>query len=140
MCVCVCVYSIMSDILQPPNMLSLPTTPSEASPVAWSVKTLPDNQCRLRRSPGEGNGISLQFSCLWNPMDRGSWKTTVHGGNKESGKTWLLNNNTPQRGWDSRTEGRYLLESIYSISLSVGKFCIIFIAKTVLSSLISSFE
>ena len=27
----------------------------------------------LRRSPGEGNGIPLQYSCLENPMDRGTW-------------------------------------------------------------------
>ena len=27
----------------------------------------------LERSPGEGNGIPLQYSCLENPMDRGSW-------------------------------------------------------------------
>ena len=27
----------------------------------------------LGRSPGEGNGISLQYYCLENPMDRGSW-------------------------------------------------------------------
>jgi len=25
------------------------------------------------RSPGEGNGNSLQYSCLENPMDRGAW-------------------------------------------------------------------
>ena len=31
------------------------------------------------RSPGEGNGNSLQYSCLENPMDRGVWRTTVHG-------------------------------------------------------------
>ena len=32
----------------------------------------------LGRSPGEGNGHSLQYSCLENPMDRGAWRTTVH--------------------------------------------------------------
>ena len=30
------------------------------------------------RSPGGGNGNSLQYSCLENPMDRGAWKATVH--------------------------------------------------------------
>ena len=30
-------------------------------------------------SPGEGNGYPLQYSCLGNPMDRGSWQVTVHG-------------------------------------------------------------
>ena len=32
-----------------------------------------------RRSPGEGNGNLLQYSCLGNPMDRGTWQATVHG-------------------------------------------------------------
>ena len=32
-----------------------------------------------RRSPREGNGHPLQFSCLGNPMDRGAWRATVHG-------------------------------------------------------------
>ena len=31
------------------------------------------------RSPGEGNGNPLQYSCLENPMDGGAWQTTVHG-------------------------------------------------------------
>ena len=31
------------------------------------------------RSPGGGNGNSLQYSCLENPMDRGAWQATVHG-------------------------------------------------------------
>ena len=29
------------------------------------------------RSPREGNGNLLQYSCLENPMDRGSWQATV---------------------------------------------------------------
>ena len=33
----------------------------------------------LERSPGEGNGNSIQYSCLENPMDRGAWWATVHG-------------------------------------------------------------
>ena len=31
------------------------------------------------RSPGEGNGNSLQYSCLENSMDGGAWQATVHG-------------------------------------------------------------
>ena len=30
------------------------------------------------RSPGEGNGYPLQYSCLGNPMDTGAWWATVH--------------------------------------------------------------
>ena len=33
----------------------------------------------VRKIPGEGNGNSLQYSCLENPMDRGAWRATVHG-------------------------------------------------------------
>ena len=33
----------------------------------------------LERSPGEGNGNPLQYSCLENSIDRESWRVTVHG-------------------------------------------------------------
>ena len=36
----------------------------------------------LERSPGEGNGYSLQYSCLKNSMDRGAWWAAVHGVSK----------------------------------------------------------
>ena len=51
------------------------------------VKNLPASAGDLRdsglnpgsgRSPGEGNGKPLQYSCLENPMDRGAWQATVH--------------------------------------------------------------
>ena len=41
----------------------------------------------LGRSPGEGNGNPLQYSCLGNSMDRGAWWGTVHGVTKSL--TWL---------------------------------------------------
>ena len=34
---------------------------------------------RLGRSPGEGNGNPLQYSCLENSMVRGVWWAAVHG-------------------------------------------------------------
>ena len=40
-----------------------------------------------RRSPGEGNGNPLQYSCLENCMDRGAWQATVRGGHKELNMT-----------------------------------------------------
>ena len=49
------------------------------------VKNPPDNAGDmdlipgLERSPGEGNGYPLQYSCLESPMDRGAWWATVHG-------------------------------------------------------------
>ena len=41
----------------------------------------------LGRSPGKGNGNPLQYSCLGNPMDRGSWWARVHEVAKESEMT-----------------------------------------------------
>ena len=52
------------------------------------VKNLPANTGNIRdmgsipesgRSPGEGNGNPLQYSCLENSMDRGAWQAMVHG-------------------------------------------------------------
>ena len=36
----------------------------------------------LERSPGEGNGNPLQYTCLENSMDRRAWQATVHGVSK----------------------------------------------------------
>ena len=47
------------------------------------------------RSPGEGNGNPLQYSCLGNPMDRSTWWVTVHGVTEELDTTWQLYNNQP---------------------------------------------
>ena len=38
----------------------------------------PDSIPGSGRSPGEGNGYPLQYSCLENSMDRGAWQATVH--------------------------------------------------------------
>ena len=42
---------------------------------------------RSIRSPGEGNGNPIHYSCLENSMDRGAWWTTVHG--VTNSRTWL---------------------------------------------------
>ena len=39
----------------------------------------PSSITGLGRSPGEGNGNPLQYSCLENSINRGAWQTTVHG-------------------------------------------------------------
>ena len=46
------------------------------------------------RFPGEGNGNSLQYSCLENSMDRGALWATVHGNHKELDTTELLSTHT----------------------------------------------
>ena len=58
-----------------------------ASKVGLEVKNLParagDQRGMglipgLERSPGVGNGNPLQYSCLENSIDRGTWRATVH--------------------------------------------------------------
>ena len=58
-----------------------------ASQVVLVVNNMPANAGDVRdtgsvlgsgRSPGEGHGNPLQYSCLENPMDRGAWRATVH--------------------------------------------------------------
>ena len=57
------------------------------------VKNLPANAGDvgsvhgLRRSPGEGTGTPLKYSCLGNPVDRGAWWATVYGVAKVSHTT-----------------------------------------------------
>ena len=50
---------------------------------AGDVGSIPGSE----KSPEEGNGNQLQYSCLGNPMDRGVWQATVHRVAKESDKT-----------------------------------------------------
>ena len=59
-----------------------------ASQVAQVIKNLPARAGAegdtssipgLGRSPGEGKGNPVQYSCLENPMDRGAWWAAVHG-------------------------------------------------------------
>ena len=61
--------------------------PLRASQVVLVVKNPPAKAGDLRdddlipgpgRSPGEGNGYPLWYSCLDNSMDRGVWQATVH--------------------------------------------------------------
>ena len=41
----------------------------------------------VRKIPAEGNGNPLQYSCLGNPMGRGTWQAIVHGVTKDSDVT-----------------------------------------------------
>ena len=56
----------------------------DGAPGGSVLKTRPATQETQVRSlgredsPGEGNGIRLQYSCLEKPMDRGAWRAVVH--------------------------------------------------------------
>ena len=62
---------------------------SEGFPGGSVVKNLPTNEGDLGaipglgKSPGEGNGNLFQYSCLGNPMDRGTWQATADGVTEE---------------------------------------------------------
>ena len=62
------------------SMLTLTTVPggSKGTESACSMGD-PGLISGSGRSPGGGNGNSLQCSCLGNPMDRGAWWATVRG-------------------------------------------------------------
>ena len=65
---------------------------STGFPVGSMVKNLPAKARDIRevglihgsgRSPGEGSGNLLQYSCLGKTTDRGAWRATIHGVTKE---------------------------------------------------------
>ena len=84
-------FSVVHNFLVPPVTVGFPG--------GSVVKSLPANAGDqglipgLGRSPGEGNGNTLQYSCLGNPMDRRAWRATVHRVTKESDTTLKRNNN-----------------------------------------------
>ena len=67
------------------------------------VKNLPANAEDLKsipglgRSPGEGDGNPIQYSCLGNPMDRGAWRASVHevAKSQKQQSTHSLNSSVP---------------------------------------------
>ena len=75
--------SVCSKYCQP--HLVLTHSNAQASQMASVVKNPPASVGDVGsipgsgRSPGEGSGTPLQYSCLENPMERGAWWATVHG-------------------------------------------------------------
>ena len=77
-------------LLWAPKRICVPMT-TVVFPCGTLVKNLPDSVGDARdvgsipglgRSPGEGNGYPVQYSCLKNSMDRVAWWATVHGAAK----------------------------------------------------------
>ena len=87
-------------------------------PAGSMVKNLPANAGdagsipRLGRSPWEGNGNLLQYSCLENPMDWGGWRATVHWVAKSQ-----LNNNNQRKISD-----RFKLRDVLQKNCTLHKF------------------
>ena len=80
-----------------------------ASQVALVVKNPPANAAGVRevssipgsgRTPGEGNGNTLKYSCLENPMDRGIWWAIVD--RVAESQTWLSD-------WNDRLIGAHMI-------------------------------
>ena len=59
---------------------------THSSTFAWEIPQA-GSILRLGRYPEEGNGNTLQYSCLGNPIDRGGWWATAHGVAKVSDTT-----------------------------------------------------
>ena len=84
-----------SPILPPPRNLELELSDLQVTENEDCRHSGKESTCQCRRSKrymgsipgsgrflGEGNGNSLQYSCLENLVDRGAWQATVHGGAK----------------------------------------------------------
>ena len=89
-CVCICVYiypphpdnkpDLTDEVVDTLNLFMVPrgfphsSVGKESACNAGDLGSIPESG----RSPGEGDGNPLQYSCLENPMDRGAWWATVH--------------------------------------------------------------
>ena len=81
----ICDFTVIKTVnIYPSYLLHANQWASQVVPV---VENLPANAGDIRdsglipglgRSPGEGHGNSLQYSCLDKPMDRGAWKVMDH--------------------------------------------------------------
>ena len=66
-----CIWSALNELWIFPGSSAVKNLPADAG----DVHSVPG----LGRSPGEGSGNALQYSCLGRPMARGAWQATVHG-------------------------------------------------------------
>ena len=92
---------------------------TRASQVALVVKNLPASWGDTRdvglipgseRSPGVGNGNPLQYSCLGNLMDRGSWRVTVY----RIAKSWTCLKLSTELKWSQGHIYTYIYIYIYT--------------------------
>ena len=76
------------ELLSHVQLFVTPWTAAHQAPLSMGSSDTKESACNASdpglipgfgRTPGEGNGDSLQYSCLGNPMDRGAWQAIVHG-------------------------------------------------------------
>ena len=77
----------------------------------WDMGLIPG----LGRCPGEGNGDSLQYSCLENPIDRGAWQATVYRSAKSD--TYWSDLAQEKYAFRSHPEATYTCEA--SVALAI---------------------
>ena len=65
---------LLNNVYQDDKDLSCSSDGKESACNAGDLSSIPGSG----RSPGEGNGNPLQYSCPENPMDSGAWRATVH--------------------------------------------------------------
>ena len=76
------------------------------------------------RSPGEGNGNPLQYSCLENPMDRGAWWAIQFMGSQTVGHDWATNPFT-----------FYHLLLLYTLTFSITKYLFVWPHQVLVAAL-----
>ena len=74
---------------------------------------------RSRKSPGEGNGNPLQYSCLGNSKHSGAWLATVHGVVKESDLTQQQNNKSIYHHFNMKSIEIYINEIFYNLCFHI---------------------
>ena len=74
---------------------------------------------RSRRSPGEGNGYTLQYSCLENSMERGTWWATIYGVTKSQTQwsNWVTTFSFP---YHNEKDTTWLLTGLYPKHFDLG--------------------
>ena len=78
----------------------------------------------LGRSPGGGHGNPLQYSCLENPMDRGTWWATVHAVTQNQTRLKQLSMNTfPFNRKKNKSSNRYQCTNYIVSALSLWDSC-----------------
>ena len=89
---------------------SLVTQALKYPPVTGDSSSIPGSG----RSPGEGNGYPLRYSCLENLMDRGAWRATVHGvSENQTGQSHCLHSTVELSRWGGWKGNLHSFSSFY---------------------------